>query len=153
MYIDAVTNRQINLTEKYEELNTVNCITEDSAGNIWIGASTVFIFNYTNNSLTKLNKEKNKIQSNSVQNIYIDNEGIIWISGWNTGINYYNPKKKPFKSFKSIPFNTNSLTGSYIYDFYEDKTGKIWICSEGVNIFNPQTESFKAYRAAPDNLV
>lgn len=76
---------------------------------------------------------KNSISSNSVNNIYKDQNGVFWIATSN-GLNKFDLKKKNF----TIYTEKDGLPNSYIYDVIPDKLGNLWLPSNvGLTKFNP----------------
>ncbi|MBN2272819.1 MAG: response regulator [Bacteroidales bacterium] len=91
--------------------------------------------------------------SNTVQNIYIDNDGIIWVGCWGGGINIYDKRFDRFALYKQGKQNYESLSGSSVTSFTQDKQGNIWISTDGggINLFNPQKRNFIHYKSDPIN--
>lgn len=89
--------------------------------------------------ITHNNNDPHSLSSNSVHNIFVSNENILWISTYGGGVNYFNPNKKPFKSIQHQPFLPNSLRNNYVKSIITDKDGNIWIgTKQGISIYNPQ---------------
>ncbi|MDB5120114.1 MAG: hypothetical protein JWN56_1332 [Sphingobacteriales bacterium] len=109
------------LTYKKENLfreKSVNCITEDSNGDIWIGLYHSKLIRYNPNSNHfKSYQIKNGLPSNNVLGVLEDNDGNLWISTDN-GLSKFNLKKGIFKNYNAkdgLPGNEFNY-GSYFKD-------------------------------------
>ena len=84
-----------------------------------------------------------------VKCIFQDSEGYIWI-GTQDGLNKFDGKT--FTKYRKSPADTNSISGSWIYDISEDKQGYLWIATrKGLNRFDKQSETFTHYLNKPTN--
>ena len=94
---------------------------------------------------------KNKLNNGSVNFIFKDSEGILWVGTFN-GVNIYNPKKDRFINYKNSQYE-NSLVYDNVFRFYEDSQGLIWIGTDGggVSVFNPINKSFKNFKYDASN--
>ena len=77
----------------------------------------------------------------SVNSLYIDEQGIIWI-GTREGLNSYNGND--IRSFKLNKNDTNSLFSNTVLRITGNKKGKIYLlCTDGVAEFDLTTQKFK----------
>ncbi len=90
------------------------------------------------------------LSQSSVQTIYQDKQGFIWI-GTQDGLNRYNAYH--FEIFRHRPTIANSLSNSLILDIYQDRHGVLWIGTYGggLNRFQPETRTFTHYRHQANN--
>lgn len=80
---------------------------------------------------------RNSISSNSINNIYKDENGIFWIATSN-GLNKFDLKKKNFTVYSE----KDGLPNSYIYDVIPDKDKNLWLPSNfGLTKFNPNIKN------------
>lgn len=80
------------------------------------------------------------LSSNSVNAIYRDSKGFLWI-GTNLGLNRYDGYQ--IKLFKRDPTNEKSIANNYIYSITEDADSLLWIESRaGYSVFSSQQECF-----------
>lgn len=80
------------------------------------------------------------LSSNSINAIYRDKKGFLWI-GTNFGLNRYDGYT--IKSFFQNPQDTTSLKNNYINAIDEDCEGLLWINTRGgVLVFDPEKECF-----------
>ena len=77
----------------------------------------------------------------SVNSMYIDERGIIWI-GTREGLNRYNGND--IKSFKLNKNDPNSLFSNTVLRITGNKNGKVYLlCTDGVAEFDLTTQRFK----------
>ena len=77
----------------------------------------------------------------SVNSLYIDERGIIWI-GTREGLNRYNGND--IKSFKLNKNDPNSLFSNTVLRITGNKNGKVYLlCTDGVAEFDLTTQKFK----------
>ena len=77
----------------------------------------------------------------SVNSLYIDERGIIWI-GTREGLNRYNGND--IKSFKLKKNDPNSLFSNTVLRITGNKNGKVYLlCTDGVAEFDMTTQRFK----------
>jgi signal transduction histidine kinase/ligand-binding sensor domain-containing protein len=136
-------------------------IQEDNKGFLWIATESDGI------NLLDLNNIKAKepifyhyrsdtynesgLSSNSVQDIYIDNQNTIWIGTYNRGIDYYNKALNKFDWIKNNPDNNNSLSNNNVHVFYEEGEN-LWIgTSEGLNIYNRRNNKWQHFKHKKNN--
>lgn len=86
---------------------------------------------------------------NSLNTVYEDRDGGIWLGLYYAGINY--SSKRNFQLFRNNSFAHNTVSSNNVASFCEDKFGKIWIGTDGggLNEYNPVTKKFRQYRANP----
>ncbi|MEO1654546.1 MAG: two-component regulator propeller domain-containing protein, partial [Bacteroidota bacterium] len=84
----------------------------------------------------------------------------LWVGTRNAGLFLLNSDQKSFLSFPFTkdnlnPKNKNRLLSPYIRDIYEDKAGKIWICTWGGGLsrldYQENRYEFEHYIHDPDN--
>jgi streptogramin lyase len=112
---------------------TVEAVTEDNAGNVWIGAGGVTRYNpeearfahYRNTPVNPGIKTQSPIVG------YTDSEGGIWFGSWANSYHHYNPKTD---CFDQMPFdatlagttlkNTKVLPDGVVWSVFEDRQKK-----------------------------
>ncbi len=74
-----------------------------------------------------------------------DRRGFLWF-GTADGLNRYNGYS--FKTYRSDPEDTSSLSSSLINVLYEDRKGRLWVgtTSAGLNCFDPVTGQVTRYQ-------
>ena len=123
--------------------NLVRCVTEDKAGNIYVGTHQgVQCYNRARNCFTPIAKdEKGKLKVGNVNKIIQLSNGEVWASGNDLF-------KAELKNGELIAKGT-SYGGphSYLQDILEDKDGNIWTTHlhDGVFVTNKKTKAVKHY--------
>lgn len=72
----------------------IHCMTQDSAGRIWMGKdySGISVLTKSNGQIKSVVAEKNTDRSlshNTVYALYTDRDGIVWVGTYKKGISYY----------------------------------------------------------------
>ncbi len=90
------------------------------------------------------------LAQSSGNTIMQDKKGYIWIATQG-GLHRYDGYE--FKVFNSIPFDTTSLSSSWVWGTSEASNGDIWVATEGggLNRMDPNTGSAIHYRHDPDD--
>lgn len=116
--------------------------------------SIIFIINMSvNNTLAITNDDKNinfkritvedGLSQTSVEYLFQDSKGYMWI-GTTDGLNRYNGNK--FEVFRYSKDKPNSISGNYISAITEDDKGNIWVgTSRGLNKINTHTSEITTY--------
>ena len=120
--------------------------------------STVSLVSVSQNvKFNKISQEDGLSQA-SVNALFQDSEGFIWI-GTQDGLNRYDGYH--IKTFKTDQNNKNSLSSNEINCLFEDKNGLIFIGTndQGLSVYNKYTKQFTNYITKegkielPDNSV
>ena len=88
------------------------------------------------------------LADNSIQSLYCDNKGGIWIGTYFGGVCYSPYKMMLFDGFFPRMDVSNSIHGRRVREIVEDGQGYIWIGTEdgGLNRFNPATGEFSFFK-------
>jgi ligand-binding sensor domain-containing protein len=111
-------------------------ITQDPAGYLWLSSYTgLYRYDgyhdqhFSNNPL-----DSNSLGANTIECIYADKNGIIWIGTNLKGLDRFDPGKNIFTHYHFDPANKNSLSSEKISAIVEDQEGVLWIGTDkGVN--------------------
>lgn len=80
-----------------------------------------------------------------------DKEGFIWM-GSDDGLNRYDGYQ--FKVYRSIPGDSNSLSGNIVTCFLQADDGNIWLgTKEGLNKLNPLNDHISRYKAIKEDAT
>ncbi len=112
-------------------------IEEDTKGNFWIPSTNgLFRLDFKNKTLIRYpidDKNPLNISANSLQGIYKDKSGRVWVGSDNKGLLLicYDENDTPFfKKFTNDPNNKNSISPGLIRALLDDGTGRLWIGTE-----------------------
>jgi len=123
----------------------INTLLNDSKGNLWIGTDDagLDLYNPGTNSFThfKHRDNQNSLSSNTVLDIYEDNEGKIWVCTL-AGLNLFDPVTRRFTVFKT----KDGLPHDYTEAIVEDNNKRFWITTNnGLSMYDPKTNKFKNF--------
>ncbi len=93
---------------------------------------------------------ENGLSQSVVTCIYKDKEGFMWF-GTQDGLNKYDGYK--FTVYKSVPFDSTSLSDNWIQAITEGENGHLWIGTYSGGLFDmdKENETFINYRNIPGN--
>jgi signal transduction histidine kinase/DNA-binding response OmpR family regulator/ligand-binding sensor domain-containing protein len=119
-----------------------NCMF-DANGKLWIIGDGLFFFDGQEFQQVKHDPlNPNSISDKLTKSIYIDNEDIIWIGTWNSGVSYFNPKNEMHHIKNLIKRSDGKGLPENPVDFlFEDHKKRIWIGTNwgGITIYDIQT--------------
>ncbi len=69
------------------------------------------------------------LNSNSVTDILVDDNKILWISTFGRGVNKFDPNRNRFRNIQHVPHNSQSLKHNFVNAIAEDDSGRIWFAS------------------------
>lgn len=116
--------------------NFYNQITEDLQGNLWLCTSISGVFRYnpsTGESVHFMPDEKKPgaIATNVVGSVKTDSKGRVWYGSRNeTTYGYYLHSDGQFHYLDANGKPTTELTSFRMNNFFTDKKGDIWACTE-----------------------
>lgn len=136
-----------NLTEMAPEYNTVNAITEDHNGNIWIGTGAgLCIYNPTHTFANTYNNNTGQLSNITINCITPDADGKLWV-GTSNGLYIMNSANLSVVNYQPQLNNIHSLSSRSIRCIYIDKQHIYWLGTvrgginkydQNLNIFNLQ---------------
>ena len=128
--------------------NTINCITQDSRGFLWIGTwDGLNRFDGYNFKIYKPDYANSygKISNETVNAIAEDKSGNLWV-GTDNGLNYYRYKTDLFENFHFNYYNTNSIPSDSISSLVFDRDGNLWIGTKrGLCRYETQVRKFTTF--------
>jgi ligand-binding sensor domain-containing protein len=135
--------------------SAVICICQDSIGFIWFGTYNG-AFRYDGYSSKRFNydaNDTNSINNNSVQDIIVDKDGILWFAT-EDGICKFNYQNEKFTRYKKNPKDTNSLNYNNVRSLLEDKEDHLWIGTYGggLDCFDRKNNIFKHFKRNSENI-
>lgn len=120
------TLSRIELPPKKRLINKINTITTQDSS-LWVGSSGGLLkITGSNTQLFKNDQLRPySLVDNKVSNLFIDDEGILWV-GTIAGISKYAPQLNKFGLLQYFDFEGASYNNN-IYCTYEDRSQNIWI--------------------------
>lgn len=117
-----------------------------------ISIQSFFVFAQDNNLRFERFGLDDGLSQLTINCIYQDSEGFIWI-GTQSGLNKYSGTiKKPFKIYSNKIFDKNSLTDNWINVITEDHHGNLWVGTRaGLNKIDKKTNKVTRYLSDPLN--
>lgn len=134
--------------------NKIASMYQDDSGAIWIVYSNtdqlgLSVFDPQTNIFTHYTHDPantSSLSSTSINNVYQDRAGIVWIVN-NTGLVDKLDRHKPkFVLYRHDPGNPNSLNSNVVVPMLQDRQGRIWIGTDvGLQMYDKQTNTFIEY--------
>ncbi len=138
--------------------NTINHLTEDKNGLIWIATDQggLNVYNKKTGAFQQISYNENNVHGishNSLQCVYCDNMGIMWIGTFKQGMNFYHPNILKFETERATTNNPYSLPFNDVNVFLEDKAGNLWLGSNGSGLARKDkiTGKYTVYKHQPSN--
>ncbi|MCB0742828.1 MAG: SpoIIE family protein phosphatase [Ignavibacteriae bacterium] len=128
--------------------NNVTKIFEDSKGRIWIGTGKgIYQFNIEKKKFTlaKIKNMDNTIPTDgTVFSIMETSANEIYAGYLFNGLIKYNETLDLFEIIEAKLQDQNPLDRNLIFSTFEDKTGKLWLCTgEGLFTYDPRSKSLE----------
>lgn len=135
--------------------NSTFALCKDRQNMLWIGTlSGVNIYNYEDDSFTKVEK----LKGISIQDIFEDTEGKIWISTFVSGLYRFDQGTNKWRIFLHDAANSSSLPYNKVTSVFEDSKKRLWVTTQGggFSLFDRKTETFFTYNSSnglPNDVV
>lgn len=121
----------------------------DKAGHLWVASDHYGLFyidfkNKVCRQFTHTN-EKGSILDNSLQKVYVDDDGAVWIGCYKNGVAYYSPNSR---KFYTIPLGD-------ICTITQDLNGNLWCGTNdgGIICYSPLTGKSQRFGQAQTGLI
>jgi len=83
----------------------------------------------------------NSLSTNSIYDVFVDNEDNIWLGSFNGGINLYVPNKAKFKTYLQYPSAFQNAGAQSVLSFDEDSDSTLWVGTDGGGLWHLNTIS------------
>ncbi|MEO0473903.1 MAG: two-component regulator propeller domain-containing protein, partial [Bacteroidota bacterium] len=124
----------------------ISCVTIDQSGDLWIGTHDQGLLYADKKSLhdaqpTFLSIEHDpyndrSLSSNLIYSLFVSKSNLLWIGTIGSGINVYDPRRKPFHYYNLHNANNqSSYNTNFIRAVYADQTDNIWIGTHNNGLF------------------
>lgn len=132
--------------------NQVNGIIEDSDGDLWFATHNGISLYYTKRNkwaqfFTETASNSSSKKSNAFLSICEITPGVVWASGYKSGINQINKRNGKTEYFSPSDYTKLHLSpDKYLLSITKDKSGKIWMGgSYNLMRLNPQKNDIRVY--------
>lgn len=129
-------------------IRVVRTITEDSAGNMWVGSeSGAIVIDKQRRSVQWYDKSfaasPYSLNDRAVYSSYVSRDGTVWLGTYFGGINYTRPLGISFNHLFPDLFG-KGLSGKAISQLVEDEKQRLWIATEdgGVTVLDQTTGQY-----------
>lgn len=157
--LDLTNNlKEVNFTNYFTELDepltSVNQITMDKMGFLWICTFDAGVIKLNPEKETFVNYKHNPIKSkglssNSATSVHEDKKGNIWIGTYGGGLNRFDRETESFSHIGT----KEGLPSDIIRGILEDENGNLWISSNrGLTKYNPNNNRFRNYRMLENRI-
>lgn len=133
----------------------IQTLCEDKEGNLYIGTSWGGLNRAKLDDLYQLSPSKvnfehfkydptnpNSISSNSINTLFIDSRGRLWVGAAGGGLNLLDKKNQIFRHYAEL----QGLPNTVILAIQEDNKGYLWIASnKGLSKFDMNNHTFRNY--------
>lgn len=88
-------------------------------------------------------RESNTMTGNTINDLYIDKEGRIWIANYPIGVTVRDSRYSQYKWYKHFTGNSQSLTNDRVNAVMEDSQGDLWFATNnGVSLYKSATQQW-----------
>ncbi|WP_256011893.1 hybrid sensor histidine kinase/response regulator transcription factor [Desertivirga xinjiangensis] len=122
----------------------IRAITEDKAGNIWIGShgAGIAMYDRLSKKFTHYVSYNSKLTNNIALSLLSDKNNNIWVGTNGGGLCLFNKKTKQFIAFTE----KDGLSNSVVHKIIEDGENKLWLSTNtGISSFDLLTRKFTNY--------
>jgi signal transduction histidine kinase/ligand-binding sensor domain-containing protein len=137
-----------------KSFDLVTGITQDKQGFIWL-ASKRGLYKYDGYRMTAYRTNAlnpSSIISNSLETVFADRDGTIWIGSLGTGLDHFNPATGVFRHYRFDPQVPTGISNDTVTAILRDRQGQLWIGThQGLDRFDEKTGRFFHYRHQPNN--
>lgn len=129
---------------KFKPLNDKELLIATDGGGVYkmeMGSSAYLLEPYI---VTDYNSN-NSMNGNSINDIYVDDEGRIWLANYPIGITIQNNRYSSYKWIKHSIGNKQSLINDQVNAIIEDSDGDLWYATNnGISFFNSKTGQWRS---------
>ncbi|MBR1940763.1 MAG: hypothetical protein IJ845_05460 [Bacteroidaceae bacterium] len=151
-HIETRSFEEVDIQKYYGTSILINDIIEVAEDVIWIATNKgVIVYDYKKGEFSEISYQPSNsfsLQSQSIQQLFQDMEGNIWIGSRQNGISYYSDQQFELL-YPSVA--KGGIASSFICDIKQDSDGNLWIASEdnGVSVMDKTTGSITNYTNLP----
>ena len=124
---------------------------------LWIATNGngIVKYNYTSDTFSLFNasSDEEKLNSNAISSLFLDNENRVWIGTLRGGVNKIEETKSPFSTISKNENIKNTLPSDFILSLSEQDSEHLWIGTDGAgaSLWNKKTNTFTNYAYNANN--
>ncbi|RYY12235.1 MAG: hybrid sensor histidine kinase/response regulator, partial [Chitinophagaceae bacterium] len=141
LYLYSATEKKVRQFKPHMNVaGNIASIKESGDGTLWLVYQDGFLQQYdiiSNKILFETAAFKNLNRGSNPYNIFIDNDGDIWLWGVNNGVSVFQPRLNLIRQFNENSFPSR-LNRNLVSQTVQDNNGLIWVSTDhgGVNLIN-----------------
>lgn len=154
---DSFSLIELSNIRKKRRAKVIRGFLEDNDQNLWIATDDEGLICY-NKATREVEfflhnpNNPNSIPSNTVHDLFLDDEGFLWIAT-HGGLSSLNLKTKDFDNFSSNIYNPYTIGSNHLRTIFEDSFGVMWIGTEdnGLSKTTLKSKPFEIFASFPGN--
>ena len=137
-------------------LGNITAITQDPHGYMWFsGQSAQCLYRYDGNRMISFRHDDantNSLGGTTLETVFADDSGMIWIGFNDGGLDEFNPGTGIFKHYRNVPNDSGSLSIGIVTVILRDHQRILWVGTHnGLDRLDEKTGKFIHYRNEPAN--
>ena len=138
-----------------ETKREVNGVWEDPNGDLWIATNRGLERTAkATGTTTRFRHDPNdpgSLASDTVQAVFRDSSGRLWIGAFNGGLSLFNERTGIFKTYLPDPSQAKSLPNPHVWRIAEDSDRNIWVATRGGGLAKllPDGSGFEIFQNDP----
>lgn len=137
----------------------VSALEFDNYGNLWVGTNTgLYLYNPLNNEMKTFNLPYEIRGNEDIQEIYRDEEGLIWIGTYYSGLFLINPKNKSIQkiileSGDNRSKTVRAISQGFYGEYWIGTRGGLYKYSKSKGVTDKYTHSLEEPQSLSDNSI
>ena len=152
LYLYSGTDKKVKSFRQNLSFNSserITSIKETKDGKLWLVYQNGFLQEYDINSnkiIFSSTALQNLNKGNNAYNLFIDNDGDIWLWALNNGVFLFHPQDNSIKQFNENSFPSR-LNSNLVTQIVQDNNGLIWVATDhgGVNLIDKKNNFSTSY--------
>lgn len=154
--LSVIDNHDIRFTQPFPDSESLQSritqVAQDDYGFLWLGTSDG-LYKYDGYRLRPFRhdaKDPNTPGDDTIQYLYKDHDGSIWIASRNGGLDKLDPDRDAFTHYRHESGDPGSLADNFVTCIYRGHNGTLWVATgNGLDRLDSATGKFIHYRYDP----